>query len=197
MEPQTETPHDKTNWTLAYWVAGAIAAFALLAIVVSPVTALLGDSSFAVPSSLHGVSSIVYVIIGTVLAYMAYLMYADRLESYKDLRILSALAAVFSFVTIAFGNWIYIAYRHTTGPRTYFVENQPEIHQIFFEFKEFIALFTLPLSVAAAYILFREGDHLRSRPMTRQAVAVLLLLAWVFLMVTFALGAAITKLRSV
>lgn len=187
----------RTNWTLFYWVAGAVAAFVFLALVTSPVAKLLGDSDYAIPSSLHGVSSMVYVIIGTVLAYMAYLLYTDRLDAYHDLKILAELAVAFSLLTIMFGNWTYIAYRGEGGPRAYFLENEPAIHEFFFEFKEFIALFTLPLSVAAAVIIRREGAHLRSLPLTRQAVAVLLGLAWVFLMVAFGLGAAITKLRGV
>ena len=192
-----EEPRAKTNWTLAYWIVGAVAVVTLLALLAAPVARLLGDSRYAIPSALHGVSSIVYLIVATVLAYLAYLLYTDRLQSYHDLKILASLSAVFSFTTIFFGNWIYIYYRATDGPRTYFLENDPEIHEFFFEFKEFIALFTLPLSVAAASIILREGDHLRARPLTRQAVAVLLLLAWLFLLVTFGLGAAITKLRSV
>ncbi len=170
---------------------------ALLAIVTFPIAELLGDSRYAIPAALHGVSSILYVIIATVLAYMAYLLYTDRLERYHDLTILSELAALFSFVTIVFGNWIYIYYRQSGGPKTFFMENQPAIHQFFFEFKEFVALFTLPLAVATALIIRREGAHLRSRPLTRQAVAVLLVLAWLFLLVAFGLGAAVTKLRSV
>lgn len=189
--------HAKPNWALAYWVAAGVAVVSLLALVTSPVAKLLGDSRYAIPSALHGISSLVYVIVGTVLAYLAYLLYTDRLERYHDLKVLSALAALFSFVTIVFGNWIYIYYRATGGPRGYFLENEPALHEVFFEFKEFVALLTLPLSVAAATIIAREGEHLRSRPLTRQVVAVLLLLSWVFLMLAFGLGAAITKIRGV
>ena len=187
----------KPNWTLAYWVAGAIALAGLLALVTAPVADLLGDSEYAIPAALHGVSSLVYVVVGTVLAYLAYLLYMDRLDAYHDLKILSLLSAAFSVLTILFGNWIYMYYRETGGPREYFLENNPPVHEFFFEFKEYIALFTLPLSVAAAAIIVREGPHLRSRPLTRQVVTVLLILAWVFLLLAFSLGAAITKLRSV
>lgn len=191
------TTRSKPDWTLAYWVAGAVALTALLALVTAPMADLLGDSEYAIPAALHGVASLVYVIVATVLAYLAYLLYADRLEAYHDLKILSLLSAAFSALTILFGNWIYIYYRATGGPRAYFLETNPPVHEFFFEFKEYLALFTLPLSVAAASIIVREGPHLRARPLTRQVVAVLLVLAWVFLLVVFGLGAAITKLRSV
>lgn len=71
------------------------------------------------------------------------------------------------------------------------------MHEFFFEFKEYTALFTLPLMAAATSIIVREGAHLRARPLTRQVVAVLLALSWFFLIIVFGLGAAITKLRSV
>lgn len=187
----------RRHWTLAYLVAAGVGVVALFAIVTSPVASLLGESNYAIPSALHGVASIVYLIVGTVCAYMAYLLYAGRLEAYRDLRILAGLQAFFSLVTILFGNWIYIYYRVTGGPRSYFLETRPEIHQIFFEFKEFVALFTLPLSVAAAFILWTRGDDLKQETELREVVAVLLALTWLAIMLTFGLGAAITKLRSV
>jgi len=190
-------PRTRTDWTLAYVLAAAVGAVALLALATAPVAALLGDSSYAIPSSLHGVAAIVYVIVGTVTAYLAWHLYRGTLEAYRDLRILGLLGAFFSLVTVLFGNWIYIYYRATGGPRSYFLEANAPIHEIFFEFKEFIALFTLPVSVASAYILWHEGDALRDRPHLRQAVAVALILAWAYLMLAFGLGAAITKLRSV
>jgi hypothetical protein len=192
-EPQATRP----DWTLAYLVMAGVGGVALLALLTAPVAELLGDSKYAIPATLHGISSMIYVIIGTILAYMAYLLYTDKLERYHDLQVLTALGALFSFVTVVFGNWIYIYYRATGGPREYFLETEPVIHEYFFEFKEYVALFTLPLSWAAAVIVNREKEHLRARPLTRQAVAVLLVLAWIFLMLAFGLGAAVTKLRSV
>lgn len=196
-EPIPILTRSKPDWTLAYWLAGAIGAAAFLALLTAPIADLLGDSEYAIPSALHGVAAIVYLVIGTVLAYLAYLLYVDRLQAYHDLKVLSLLSTAFSLLTILFGNWIYIYYRATEGPRTYFLENNPAVHEIFFEFKEFAALVTLPLSMAATAIIVREGPSLRSRPLTRQVVAVLLVLSWLFLMLVFGLGAAITKLRGV
>lgn len=187
----------RPDWTLAYVAAAAVGVVALLALVTSPVAAILGDSEYAIPGALHGVAAIVYVIVATILAYLAYRLYTGDLTAWRDLRILAALAAFFSLVTILFGNWIYIFYRAPGGPRTYFLENEPEIHEIFFEFKEFVALFTLPLAVAAAFVLWRERESLAGDLRLRQATAAFLVLAWAFLMLAFGLGAAITKLRGV
>jgi hypothetical protein len=99
---------------------------------------------------------------------------------------------------VLFGNWIYIAYRAPvpSSPRSYFLETMPVIHEIFFEFKEFMALFTLPLAVGAAFVIWYYGDQLRVRPAIRNLLAATLVLVFFYFMVTFGLGAAITKLRA-
>lgn len=203
MSPETfpraerSSPRRTVDWTLAYIAIAAVGLVALLAMVTTPVAALLGDSEYAIPSTLHGISAMLYVIVSTAGLYMAFLLYTGRLEAYRDMRIIAGLQAFLSLVTILFGNWIYIYYRATEGPRSYFLENDPALHQIFFEFKEFIALFTLPLATAAAFIAWRERDGLRDDARMRQALAILLALAWTCLMLAFGLGAAITKIRSV
>lgn len=195
MEESPAAP--RPNWTLAYVVIGAIGAVALVALATSPVARLLGDSRYAIPSALHGVSAIVFVIVATIAAYLGYRLFTGRLTDLHDLRILGLLNAFFALVTVLFGNWIYIYYRGQGGPRSYFLETNPVVHQIFFEFKEFIALFTLPLAVAAAFVLVRHGDELAKHKRLRQATAAALGLAWLYLMLAFGLGAAITKLRGV
>lgn len=197
MEEPAPAAMRRTDWTLAYFLAAGVALAALAAMATAPVSDLLGDSRYAVPSTLHGISAMLYVIIATVVAYLGYLLYVGRLRAYRDLRILAGLSALFSLVTVMFGNWIYIYYRAPAGPRSYFLENQATLHEIFFEFKEFVALFTLPLTVAASFILWRERESLQENPRLRQAVGAMLILGWLYLMLTFGLGAAITKLRSV
>ena len=183
--------------TLAYVLLGAVVLAGLLALATAPVAALLGASAYAIPATLHGVISLAYVIVATILAYLGFLMFTGRPVRYDDLRLLSAGGGALSTLTILFGNWIYIAYRAPAGPRGYFLETSPALHQVFFEFKEFIALFTLPLAVAAAFVAWREGDGLERDARLRPAVGAVLVLHWLFLLLAFGLGAAITRLRSV
>jgi hypothetical protein len=187
----------RRDWTLLYAVIAAVGVVALLALFTSPAADLLGDSAYAIPATMHGIASILFVVVATVVVYLAYLMYTNRLAAYRDARILSLLASFFALVTVMFGNWIYIYYRATGGPRSYFLETQPAVHEIFFELKEFLALFTLPLFMAATYVQWLHRDELRHHMQLRQATAVFLALGWLCLMVVFALGAAITKLRGV
>lgn len=103
--------------------------------------------------------------------------------------------AFLAFLTILFGNRIYIFYRAQGGPRSHFMENMPEIHKIFFEFKEFAALFTLPLAVAAAFLFLVYRDQLLRSKGLRGITAALLALTFFYFLVAFGLGAAITKLK--
>jgi hypothetical protein len=93
---------------------------------------------------------------------------------------------------------LYIFYRAKSpdSPRSHFMATAPSIHQIFFEFKEFGALFTLPLAVTAAYLLWRYGAQVMERTWLRYTIAVLLGLSFFYLVVAFGLGAAVTKLKA-
>ena len=167
-----------------------------LFLISAPVQALLGDSAWAAVSGMHGLAAGIFMIGTTVGVYQAYRLYRGSALSVGEMQIGSTFTAAAALVTILFGNWIYIAYRAKTGPRTYFLENMPAIHEIFFEFKEFMALFTLPLAVGAAFVIWYYGDQLRLRPAIRNLLAVALVLVFFYFAVTFGLGAAITKLRA-
>jgi len=77
------------------------------------------------------------------------------------------------------------------------LENSPEVHEIFFEFKEYIALFTLPLALGTMFTIWTYRERLREDKSLRTTVALLLIVKWAIFILTFILGAAITKLRSV
>ena len=181
--------------TLLIVTLGAIAAIGLFFALTAPPSVLLGDSSWAVISAFHGLGATTFLLAATIATYLAWRLYIGEIKAFKDLKWLAAFSTVMSVVTIAFGNWIYIGYRAPGGPRAFFLANMPAIHAVFFEFKEFIALFTLPLTVAAAFILWYYGAQVLDRKWMRYTVAVLLTLAFFYLVVAFGLGAAVTKLR--
>ena len=169
-----------------------------LVLVTAPFGDLLGSSAWAVVSTLHGTLATLGAIIMAVAAYLGWKLSRGQLQANGDLRIISALSVIAAAATIIFGNWIYIGYRAPGGPRTFFLQSStPEIHEIFFEFKEFIALFTLPLAVAGMYTIWTYRDTLSQDKPLRTTVALILLTTFLIFMVTFVLGAAITKLRSV
>jgi hypothetical protein len=158
---------------------------------------LMGESPFASLATIHGIFATLGVIIGSATGYLGWRLLLGHLKAYRDLRILATVSSILAFLAIVTGNWIYIAYRGAGGPREFFKANFPEIHEIFFEFKEFVALFPLPIAVAATFILWKYKDSLPMDEKLRNAVGVMIAVAWTVLMIAFVLGAAITKLMSV
>ena len=181
------------------WVlAGGLLFFMVLgvAIFASPVVALLGDGANAFAAAMHGMMAFLLLITATIGLYQGYRLFRDELTDLHDVLLPSVVNAVLALLTIIFGNWIYIPYRAGGGPREIFLNTSPAVHKIFFEFKEYIALFALPLAVAAAFILLYYKTDVLQRPWLRYAVAVLLGLTFFATMVAFGLGAAITKLQA-
>ncbi|HEV8585848.1 MAG TPA: hypothetical protein VGT02_12825 [Methylomirabilota bacterium] len=164
----------------------------------APFLKLLGSGAGAVAAAFHGLAAFLYLFMGTIGLYLGWRLLTGNIRAFADLQLLSVAGASMSFLAIVFGNWLYIYYRAKTpdSPRSYFVKNMPEIHRIFFEFKEFGALFTLPLMVCAAFLLWRYGAQVLARPWLRYTVAILFGLAFFYLVVAFGLGAAVTKLKA-
>ena len=178
----------------AILVASAIAFTAMTA----SVTQLLGAGAGAVPAAFHGLAAFLYLFVGTIGLYLGWRLVTGRIRAFAELQLLATVSVAFSLIAIMFGNWLYIYYRATApeSPRSFFIANAPDIHKIFFEFKEFAALYTLPLTVVAAYLLWRYGTQVMDRTWLRYSVAVLLGLSFFYLVVAFGLGAAVSKLKA-
>jgi hypothetical protein len=192
-----EELREASTRSLVAVVAIMIASAVAFTLATAPFAKLLGEHAGAVPAAFHGLAAFLFLFIGTIGLYLAWRLLTGRIRAFADLQLLAVVAATSSLIAIIFGNWLYIYYRAPIpeSPRSYFVKNAPEIHQIFFEFKEFGALFTLPLTVVAAFILWKYGAQVLDRPWLRYTVAVLMGLAFFYLLVAFGLGAAVTKLR--
>lgn len=168
-----------------------------VAALTAPLDHLLGESASAVHAAVHGTVAGLFMVTATIGLFQGYRLFAGQARNIAELQVGSVANATLAVLTILSGNWIYIPYRASGGPRSYFLEHAPEIHKIFFEFKEFAALFTLPLAVAAAYILVRYGHEVLRRRDLSTLVAVLLALVFFYFVVAFGLGAAVTKLKAV
>ena len=182
--------------TVGILMAMAVIAGSIL-LLTAPLEKLLGESAYSVRSAFHGLFAGIFMVTSTIGVYQAIRLWSGTALNIRELEIGSVVNAAACFLTILFGNWIYIPYRGPGGPKFHFLEKAPEIHKIFFEFKEFIALFTLPLAVTAAYVICCYGDRLGSNKTLREMAALVLVLTFFYFMLAFGLGAAITKLKSV
>lgn len=179
------------GWVILTVILGFILGFS------APWVELMGKSSFSSISTLHGIFATLGVIVGSATGYLGWRLLLGHLKAYRDLRILATLSSILAFLAIFFGNWIYESYRGSGGPREYFVAQFPVIHEVFFEFKEHIALFSLPIAVAATFMLWKYKDSFEVDENLRNAVGVMIAVGWTILMIAFVLGAAITKLMAV
>jgi len=168
-----------------------------LVAVTGPMSALLGSGAGVVHGALHGTVAGLFMVTSTIGLFQAYRIFAGRVWNLAELQIGSVINAAMALLTILSGNWIYIPYRATGGPRSHFLQVAPEVHKVFFEFKEFAALFSFPLAVVAAYLLVRYGGELHERRGLGTVISALLVLVFFYFVVTFGLGAAITKLKPV
>jgi hypothetical protein len=193
----THEMREASTGSLVAVVAIMITSALAFTLMTAPFEKLLGPGGGALPAALHGLTAFLYLFVGTIGLYLGWRLLTGRIRAFADLQLLGVVCATLSFLTVIFGNWLYIFYRAPVAdsPRSYFVKNLPEVHRIFFEFKEFAALFTLPLAVCAAFILWRYGLQVLERRWLRYSVAVMFGLAFFYLVVAFGLGAAVTKLR--
>ncbi|MGH7362359.1 MAG: hypothetical protein ACREKA_01255 [Candidatus Methylomirabilales bacterium] len=192
-----EERKEASTASLALVVGVLIGSALAFVLATAPFAALLGPSQAAVPAMFHGLAAFLYLFVGTIGLYLAWRLWTGRIRAFADLQLLATVSATLSLLAIVFGNWLYIYYRakDPASPRSWFLASMPMVHRIFFEFKEFIALFTLPLTVAGAFILWYYGVQVLDRKWMRYTVAVLLALAFFYLVVAFGLGAAVTKLK--
>jgi len=192
-----EERREASTASLALVVGVLIGSALAFVLATAPFSALLGTSQGALPAMFHGLSAFLYLFVGTIGLYLAWRLWTGRIRAFADLQLLATVSATFSLLAIVFGNWLYVYYRASdpTSPRAWFMANMPVVHKIFFEFKEFMALFTLPLTVAAAFVLWYYGAQVLDRKWMRYTVAVLLALSFFYLVVAFGLGAAVTKLK--
>ncbi len=163
----------------------------------APLGSLLGESAHALDSAIHGLLAGILMVTVTIGLFEGLRLYAGNIRNVQELLFGSLFNAGLALLTIITGNKIYIAYRAKGGPRTYFLENVPEVHKIFFEFKEFMALLVFPLAVVVAFIVIYYRNDLLKRKELTTILFISLLLMFFYFVVTFGLGAAITKLRAV
>jgi len=202
MNEETKYHDHHYDWsTLSLLCVGGllVATSTIIVLTTAPFAAILGESTYALASALHGLMAFLLLVVSTIALYLAWRLLTGRIKAYPDLQLVTTVMSTLSFLTIVFGNWIYIPYRAKApgSPRSYFLAHMPEVHQIFFEFKEFVALFTLPLAVAAAFILWRYGRRVLEGKWLSITVAILIGLHFFYFVVAFVLGAAVTKLKAV
>ena len=166
-------------------------------ILTAPIERLLDGSVYSIRSAFHGLFASIFMVTVTIGLYQAFRLWSGTHINIREFEIGSIVNAFVCFLTILFGNLVYIPYQTIGGHPPHFLKTVPDVHKIFFEFKQYTGLFPLPLAVAAAYLICRYGARLNLNRQLREMVALLLVLTFFYFLVAFGLGEGITKLRPV
>lgn len=116
--------------------------------------------------TIHGVGSMLALVVMTYAGHMAFPLLRGSAKILPQMRVLSVWSAILSFLAISTGNLAYMRYRAGIdfgGARAWLKENSPLGQYVLMEYHEFSVLFTLPLSIACAWILWRYGDSILER----------------------------------
>lgn len=184
---------------VAFWIALTLVIVIVLA-ATAPIDVLLGESKEEFALNLHGLAAGFYFVAGTMALFLSWRLFTGQLKAFGDLKLLTVISLILAFLTNIWGTWVYIFYRAPGGPRAYFLDEATgyhDIHAVFFEFKEFMGWFTVPLLLAGTFILWKYGRQVMQDKQLRTLTATVIGLSWLYLLITMILGAGVTRLASV
>jgi hypothetical protein len=150
---------------------------------------------------LHGAASMLTTIVVAYTGHLAFPLLRGSAKVLPSMRTLTFWSGIITFLGIASGNFAYMRYRADSsygGARAWLKENSPLTQYIFMEYHEFTVLFTLPLSIASAWILWSYGDAIlekKNRPVLT-ATCVAMMATMFFAMGGFVSGLAIAKIHA-
>jgi hypothetical protein len=150
---------------------------------------------------LHGSASMLTTIVLAYTGHLAFPLLRGSAKVLPAMRTLTFWSSLITFLGIASGNFAYMRYRADAsfgGARAWLKVNSPLAQYALMEYHEFTVLFTLPLSVACAWILWSYGDAIlekKNRPvLTTTCVAMMGMMF--FAMGGFVTGLGIAKIHA-
>jgi hypothetical protein len=150
---------------------------------------------------IHGCGAMLAIVVIAYTGHMAFPLLRGSAKVLPQMRTLTFWSSVVTFLAIATGNLGYMRYRADMsygGARAWLKENSPLGQYILMEYHEFSVLFTLPLGIACAWILWRYGDSIlekQNRPVLA-ATAIALMAMMFFAMGGFITGLGVAKIHA-
>jgi hypothetical protein len=151
--------------------------------------------------TIHGFGSLLATVVAVYAGHLAFPLLRGVGKILPQMRTLTFWSTVIAFLAIATGNLSYMRYRagiEFGGARAWLKENTPLGQYVLMEYHEFSVLFTLPLGVSCAWILWKYGDSIlakENRPVLT-ATCVALMAMMFFAMGGLVTGLGIAKIRS-
>jgi len=151
--------------------------------------------------AIHGMGAMLALIVMVYTGHLAFPLLRGAGKILPQMRTLAFWSTLLSFLAISTGNWAYMRYRAGAdfgGARAWLKENSPLGQYVLMEYHEFSVLFTLPLTVACAWVLWNYGDSIldkKNRPVLT-ATCVALAAIMFFAMGGMVSGLGVAKIRS-
>ncbi len=151
--------------------------------------------------TLHGVGALLAMVVMVYAGHLAFPLLRGASSILPQMRTLAFWSALLSFLAIATGNLAYMRYRADAtmgGARAWLKENSPLVQYVLMEYHEFSVLFTLPLGVACAWVLWKYGDAIleRKNQPVLAATSVALMALMFFAMGGMITGIGVAKIRA-
>lgn len=151
--------------------------------------------------TIHGSASLLAMVVMAYAGHLAFPLLRGSAKILPQVRTLTFWSGILSFLAIASGNLAYMRYRadiNFGGARAWLKENSPLGQYVLMEYHEFSVLFTLPLAITGAWVLWRYGDSIlekRNRPVLTATCLVLMALMF-FSMGGMVTGLGVAKIRA-
>ncbi|WP_293122186.1 hypothetical protein [Microcoleus sp. bin38.metabat.b11b12b14.051] len=151
--------------------------------------------------AIHGMGAMLALVVMVYTGHLAFPLMRGAGKILPQMRTLAFWSTLLSFLAISTGNWAYMRYRASAdfgGARAWLKENSPLGQYVLMEYHEFSVLFTLPLTVACAWILWNYGDSIldkKNRPVLT-ATCVALAAIMFFAMGGMVSGLGVAKIRA-
>jgi hypothetical protein len=150
---------------------------------------------------IHGFGAMMATIVTVYAGHLAFPLLRGSAKILPQMRSLTFWSAIVTFLSIATGNLGYMRYRASMdfgGARAWLKENSPLGQYVYMEYHEFSVLFTLPLAVGSAWVLWHYGDKIleKSNRPVLASVSIAVMAMMFYAMGGFVTGLGIAKIHA-
>jgi hypothetical protein len=151
--------------------------------------------------TIHGVAALLATVVAAYAGHLAFPLVRGSSKLLPQARTLIFWSTLLSFLSVVSGNWAYMRYRSALehgGARAWLKENSPLVQYVLMEYHEFSVLFTIPLGCACAWILWKYGDSIMTKPYRAvlSATGIALMVLMFLAMGGMISGLAVAKIRA-
>ena len=135
-----------------------------------------------------------------LMAFSGILVWLNRSQKsdIKNIKIAAVIMLIVFLFLFFTGLSAYAIYRSSGGAReAILASDKPWVHGVLMELKEFTGFYVLVIMFVVAYFIFHFKEQIILDKKLKKLLITLLILLMIWTLITFALGAYITKVRAI